>query len=338
MYYNDCPKELKDFLFYIETIQGSSPNTVNGYYIDLKSFYRYIKLSSQHLPKKEFEKQLAEFESVDIYDVGLDVLKELTLSDIYEYLYFLSHERNNSPVTRSRKISSLRAFFNYLHTKVKLIDNNPTKELTLPNTKKSMPKYLNLEQAKDLLKAAFSLGEREYCMVTLFLNCGMRLSELVGLNLSDVKTDSVKILGKGNKERIVYLNAACVEALELYLPIRTKQINVVDKEALFLSSRGTRISARRVQQLVDKALQISGLANEGYSTHKLRHTAATLMYQHNNTDIRVLQEILGHVNLATTEIYTHVANKQVEDALKSSPLSNVKLTAKETKDIEKDKK
>lgn len=324
MYYSDCPKELKDFLFYIETIQGSSPNTVNGYYIDLKSFYRYIKLMNTTSSKKEFDNLSKDFEEIKIADVPLDAIKKVSLSDIYEYLYFLSHERENSAVTRSRKISSLRAFFNYLHTKVKLIGDNPTKELSLPNAKKSMPKYLSLEQAKALLDAAFQMGLREYCMITLFLNCGMRLSELVGLNVSSVKTDSVKILGKGNKERIVYLNEACVAALELYLPERDKQTNMIDKEALFLSNRGTRISARRVQQLVDQALKQAGLWDEGFSTHKLRHTAATLMYQHNNTDIRVLQEILGHVNLATTEIYTHVANKQVEDALKSSPLSQIK--------------
>lgn len=241
---------------------------------------------------------------------------------------FLSHQRKNSAITRSRKISSLRTFYQYLHIKVKLISDNPTKELSLPNVKKSLPKYLTLDQAKALLTASYEMGFREYCMVTLFLNCGMRLSELVGLNLSSIKDDTVTVLGKGNKERAIYLNEACQSAIALYLPERAKQVNLVDKEALFISKRGTRITPRRVQQIVDSALKIAGLWDQGFSTHKLRHTAATLMYQHNQTDIRVLQEILGHVNLATTEIYTHVANKQVEDALKSSPLSQVKPTSK----------
>lgn len=329
--YQDCPKELRDFLFYMLTIRGRSPKTVNAYHIDLRTFLRYIKIFKLGYPAE------AEFNIIPIDDITVDNLRDITLSDVYSFLNFTLTERSNNAKTRSRKISSIRSFFKYLTVNTSLLTDNPVKDLEIPSSKKSVPKYLTLEESLELVSHIDTReSTRDYCIITLFLNCGMRLSELVGINLDDIRGNTLKLLGKGNKERIVYLNDACLYAIEQYLPARIPPKKAADKQALFLSSRGTRLTPRRVQQIVADCMRSAGLSGKGYSPHKLRHTAATLMYQHGNVDIRVLKEILGHANLATTEIYTHVANTQIESAASRSPLANVKIVKNIAKGEKKD--
>lgn len=315
----ECPRILVDFLGYMQTVKGKSPKTVDEYYIDLRTFFRYIKYTKKLVPENIL------FEEISINDVDIDLLKTITLTDLYEYLNYLLVERKNNAATRSRKISSLKSFFNYLTNKVGLLAVNPTVELDMPKKKSALPKFLTLEQSIDLLNCVNGpYKERDYCILTLFLNCGMRLSELVGINLSDIKSDkTLRLTGKGNKERIVYLNDACLNAIEQYLNVRPR-INLKDRNALFISKFNKRISPKTVQYIVKKYLARIELDQQGYSVHKLRHTAATLMYQHGEVDIRILKDILGHSNLGTTEIYTHISNKQIEKAVSANPLAKMK--------------
>ncbi len=316
---DECPDIIKEYLFYMKTIQGRSENTVDGYYIDLRTFFRFIK------QQKNLVSTDTSFEEIKISDVDIELIRSVTLMDVYQYLDYLQSERQNSPVTRSRKISVLKSFFKYLTKKSGLLTYNPIQELEVPSTKKALPKYLSLEQCLEMLnKIDGSNKERDYCIITLFLNCGMRLSELVGLNLGDIKDNTIKVLGKGNKERIIYLNNAALDALDRHLKLRYKQKNVKDRYAMFITRGGTRISRRRVQEIVENCLKAIGLDHMGFSTHKLRHTCATLMYQYGEVDIRTLKDFLGHERISTTEIYTHVSNKQLEQASAKSPLSNIK--------------
>ena len=328
--YSDCPKILRDYLFYTQTIKGRSERTVAGYYIDLRTFFRFINLYKGLVPAD------TEFSKIPISNVTIDILREINLSDVYEFLHYISSERDNTPVTRSRKVSSIKSFFHYLTNKANLLDHNPMLELEVPNVKKSLPKYLTLEQCLELLKSVDGeFKERDYCVVTLFLNCGMRLSELVGLNINDIKDNTVKLLGKGNKERIIYLNTACLDAISAYLNYRnTHPVQPQFRDALFLTRNGTRIGARHIEQIIEENLKKAGLDQYGFSTHKLRHTAATIMYQYGNVDIRALQAILGHSNLRTTEIYTHISSEQLEKAAQSTPLSKIKAP-KDSKDADK---
>ena len=315
-----CPLHLRDFLFYMETIRGRSPKTVEAYYTDLHTFFCFMKAYKNNLAKDKLSE-------MDISDIGPEFIRSITLSDVYEYLNYTMSERENNAKTRARKVSSLRSFFKYLTTKAHILEENPIQELEIPALKKSLPKYLTLEQSLELLSHMDSSSpKRDFCMVTLFLNCGIRLSELVGLNLSNIHMHekSMTVLGKGNKERLLYLNDACIRSIEEYLRERSQIAGIKEKNALFLSSRGTRITARRVQQIIQRSLEQAGLAGQGFSTHKLRHTAATLLYQQGGVDIRVLQEMRGHVNLGTTEIYTHTSSQQLKEAAESSPLKNVK--------------
>ncbi len=316
-----CPQLLRDFLFYMETIRGRSPKTVEAYYTDLHTFFCFMKAYKHDLSKYD------NLNEIDISDIGQEFIRSITLSDVYEYLNYTMSERENNAKTRARKVSSLRSFFKYLTTKANILEDNPIQELEIPALKKSLPKYLTLEQSLELLSHVDSSSpKRDFCMVTLFLNCGIRLSELVGLNLSSIhlKEKKMTVLGKGNKERLLYLNDACIHSIEEYLKERSQISGIKEKNALFLSSRGTRITTRRVQQIIQRSLEQAGLAGQGFSAHKLRHTAATLLYQQGGVDIRVLQEMLGHVNLGTTEIYTHTSSQQLKDAAESSPLKNVK--------------
>ena len=315
----EAPRILVDFLGYIQTVKGKSPKTVDEYYIDLRTFFRYIKYAKKLVPENIL------FEEISINDVDIELLKTITLTDLYEYLNYLLVERKNNAATRSRKISSLKSFFNYLTNKVGLLATNPTIELDMPKKKSALPKFLTLEQSIDLLNCVNGpYKERDYCILTLFLNCGMRLSELVGINLSDIKSDkTLRLTGKGNKERIIYLNDACLSSIEQYLRVRPRN-NLKDRNALFISKFNKRISPKTVQYIVKKYLARIELDQQGYSVHKLRHTAATLMYQHGEVDIRILKDILGHSNLGTTEIYTHVSNKQIEKAVSANPLAKIK--------------
>jgi len=303
----------------METIKGRSKTTVDAYFTDLRGFLRFIKYVKKLVPSN------AEITSIKIDDLSIDIIKTITLSDVYEYMHFVASEMNNSAKTRARKVSSLKTFFNYLVNKANLLEYNPVKELETPNFRKTLPKYLTLEESLNLLANVDSSSKlRDYCIIVLFLNCGMRLSELVGINLSDIKDDTLRILGKGNKERILYLNDACIAALDNYIKNERPVDGVKDKNALFISRNKTRINKRRVEQIVEENLKRCGLDGKGYSPHKLRHTAATLMYQHGKVVIRVLKEVLGHVNLGTTEIYTHTSSEQLKNAAASSPLSKVK--------------
>ena len=320
--FEEAPPIIREFLGYIGTIKGKSPKTVTEYFLDLRTFFRYIKKKRGLVPSD------IDFTEIKIDDIDLDLIKTIDLMQVFEYMNFLSTERKNGASTRARKVSSLRSFFRYLTDKTGKLSKNPVQELETPKLKKALPKYLTLEQCLELLsKVDGKTRERDYCILTLFLNCGMRLSELVGLDLNDVHLSmaTMKITGKGNKERMVYLNDACIDALKRYLAVRPNE-GLIDKKALFISGQRKRISAKTVQYLVKKYLAEIDLGGPGYSVHKLRHTAATLMYQQGHVDIRILKDILGHENLGTTEIYTHVSNEQMAQAAKANPLSKVRET------------
>ncbi len=316
-----CPPVIRDFLTYNETIKGKSSKSVDEYYLDLQTFFRYLLLVRGKIDAK------CDFESIDISSVDAELIHSVTISDLYAFIVFCKDERGNNAATRARKTSTLRNFFKYLTSQIHLLETNPAEMLESPKVKNALPKHLSLEDSLELLAAVDGPNkERDYCILTLFLNCGMRLSELCGLNLSDIRADgTLRLLGKGNKERIVYINDACADAIRAYLSVRPNDaINYADRNALFISRNKKRISNKTVQHIVKSYLEKAGLGDQGYSTHKLRHTAATLMYQHGNVDIRVLKDILGHSNLGTTQIYTHISNSQIKNAIDSNPLSNVK--------------
>jgi len=314
--FNDCPELMKQFLTYILSIKNLSPRTVDGYYIELRTFFRFIKMRNADIT---YDKET--FSQIHINDISNDLICSVKLEDVYQFLLFSSNDLQNSVSSRSRKISALNSFYKYITTKTLLLSVNPIENLDRPKPKRALPKYLTLDESNELLDTADTQDNaRDYCILTLFLNCGMRLSELVSINRTDVRDDkSLKLLGKGNKERIIYLNQACIDSINAYLE-RSKDIKRAD-DALFVGKNGKRLSPRRVEQIVKNWLKNAGLANRGYTPHKLRHTAATLMYQYGNVDVRILKEILGHVNLSTTEIYTHISNKQLENAAEHSPLA-----------------
>lgn len=313
------PDIVQQYAMYLRNIKGLSGKTVESYCMDLRTFFRFMK-RNQNLVNSDIP-----LEEISVRDIDLDFIRGINTYDIFEFMNFVADERNNISSTRQRKSSSLKSFFKYLTIHENLLTENPTDNLTPPKSKKALPHFLSLEQSIELLNAVEGPDqERDRCMLTLFLNCGMRLSELVGINITDVlrNNNTLRILGKGNKERIVYLNQACLDAIDSYLAVRPRD-GVIDRNALFLSSRKQRISPKTVQFIVKKYLAKIGLDGPGYSVHKLRHTAATLMYRYGDVDIRVLQDILGHENLGTTEIYTHTSNEQMEAAVNSNPLAKV---------------
>ena len=314
---DDAPLILRDCLNYMETIKGKSKNTTKEYYYDLRTFFRFMKL---HKNIVDFN---VEFNKIRIGDIDIELIRTISLSDLYEFMSFLTRERSNKSNSRARKVACLKSFFNYLHTKARLLDYNPASELESPKSVKRLPKYLNFEESKKLLDVVDGKHrERDYAIITLFLNCGLRLSELVNININNIKNNTLYVIGKGNKERTVHLNNACTKAIKRYLEVRPKD-GVKDKNALFLSERKQRISNKTVQHIVKKYITEAGLDPERYSTHKLRHTAATLMYKYGKVDIRALQQILGHESVATTEIYTHVDNEQLKHAVENNPLANI---------------
>ena len=322
----EMPEIVRKYALYYRNIKGRSQKTVNEYCMDLRTFFRFMKRFRGLVP---YDTPL---EEIPVQDIDLDFIRAITTLDIFEFMNFVADERSNMSSTRQRKTSSLKSFFGYLSVHEGLLETNPTENLTPPKKAKTLPRFLSLEQSIELLNAVEGVDkERDYCILTLFLNCGMRLSELVSINMSDVihNNSSLRIVGKGNKERMVYLNDACLAAIEDYVRVRPKD-GIKDRNALFLSNRGTRISPKTVQAMVNKYLEKIGLGGAGYSVHKLRHTAATLMYRHGHVDIRVLQDILGHENLGTTEIYTHTSSTQMEDAVHANPLANIHAK-KETK-------
>ncbi len=319
------PEFINSFLDYSITILNKSPNSVKEYNYDLTMFFRYIMTRFKMTSETNFEK-------IDISKFSINDLKKITLDDIHSFVSYMAVNNQSKASTRARKISTIRVFFKYLTTKTNILKDNPAQNLETPKMDKRMPKYLSLDDSKKLLDIASNEdnrnNERDFAITTLFLNCGMRLSELVGIDINDIDFSECKmsVIGKGNKERTIYLNSACMRAINSYLRVRPKQVKKDSKnsdKALFLSERKERISNRTVQYIVYKELQQAGLDSKKYSVHKLRHTAATLMYQYGNVDIRALQELLGHESISTTEIYTHVSNDQVRNAVESNPLANL---------------
>ena len=322
-YSDHCPDYLKEFLIYMETIKGRSSRTVDGYYIELRSFIRFLMIKNNMVSSD------TDYTDIDISVAPFELIKNATKLDAMEFLAEFQTKHQNQAKARSRKVSAIRSFYKYLTVSSGKLIENPMLNLETPKLKKTLPKYLTLEQALELLTHInTNFTERDFCIITLFLNCGMRLSELCGINMSDIHDNRLRLLGKGNKERIVYLNNSCLNAINNYLAVLNsgEKIKRSDKEkdALFLNKNGKRIGARRVEQIVEDCLKQAGLDGMGISPHKLRHTAATLLYQDAGVDIRVLKELLGHESLSTTEIYTHVSNRQIEDASKKSPLGNIK--------------
>ncbi len=310
-----------DFLDYMKSTKGSSDNTVKEYYYDLRVFVRFIK------KRKNLVDESIDFNDIAIEDISPEVLESVTKQDIYAYNAFLERERKISNRSKFRKISSVRSFYNYLYAKIEVIKKNPIIDIDMPKIEKTLPVYLTLDQSLNLLKTIEKskiktlYKKRDYAIVTLFLNCGMRLSELSAINISHLKDDNtLKVIGKGNKERTIYLNEASVYAVNEYLKLRPQ----IKDDALFLSMREQRMSNRSIQHMIEKHMKNSGLDTNKYSVHKLRHTAATLLYQYGNADIRSLQEILGHESVNTTEIYTHVNKKSLKKLVESNPLSKVR--------------
>lgn len=308
----------QNYIRYLNSVLNKSQLTVLEYASDLRAFFYYISLI------KGFITEDVSITEADLTVIDNKFINSLTKDDIYSFLDYCKTEKGNSARTRARKTTSLRMFFRYLESN-ELITNNPVKDLRLPSVKKSLPRYLELDQCIDLLDSIDGkYFDRDYCIITLFLNCGLRLAELVALNVSDYQGDKLKVLGKGNKERIVYLNDACIKAIENYLRSDCRPHDgVKDKKALFLSRQKNRINRRRVEDIVKGFMAKAGLDTEHLSVHKLRHTAATLMYQYGGADIMVLKELLGHESIATTEIYTHVVSEKVKNAVASNPLAEV---------------
>ncbi|MGI6585305.1 MAG: tyrosine recombinase XerC [Gracilibacteraceae bacterium] len=312
------PEIAVEFLEYMETIRGKSKNTIKAYSYDLTLFFRFIKI------KRGFVVMDMDFDEIPVDDIDVYIISNISLADLYSFLSFTANQRDNKNYARARKVACLRSFFKYLH-KMKVIRHNPSIELESPKINSRHPVYLTLEESKQLLSSIDGENkERDYAIITLFLNCGLRLSELISIDINKINNDKLTVIGKGNKERTVYLNSACIDAINNYLKVRPTDDNVKDKNALFLSERKRRISKRAVQYLVKKYIGISNLDTEKYSPHKLRHTAATLMYKYGKVDIRSLQQILGHENISTTQIYTHLDDETLRNAINANPLSEEK--------------
>lgn len=322
--YSELPELLRDFLVYLDVIKNKSSLTIEEYCLDLKLFFKFIKYYRGLVPSS------VDFEDIEIKDIDEKFIKSITLNDAYAFLSYCKNERDNRESARARKVSTLRTFFKYLTMQKQILDKNPMEVLDSPKLKKSLPKYLTLEESLKLLNSVDGkYKERDYCILTFFLNCGLRLSELVSLNYNDIRDDhTMRVTGKGNKERTIYLNDACLDAFAKYMAVRPVDgVPSSDRSALFLSNRSRRISPKTVQHIVYTCLEKCGL--EGYSVHKLRHTAATLMYQHGNVDVLVLKDILGHENLGTTEIYTHIVDEQLKQASEANPLAHIKSKSTE---------
>lgn len=330
--YTDCPTILRDFLTYHETIKGQSAKTISEYYLDLRMFLRFIKLMRGDMPLN------TQLENIDIRDIDLDFVRTITTSDIFEFLSYLANDRvvnpdsaapdyGISPAARARKLSAIKSFYKYLTVRTKQLSENPVADLEYPKLRKSLPKYLTLEQSAALLQAVSGPNEkRDYAILMLFLNCGIRRSELVNLNITDVYADRIRVLGKGNKERFVYFGSSCRKAIDAYMEERSQKV-LSDNRALFGSRDSNRISVTAVHRLVKKALLQAGLDSTQYSAHKLRHTAATMMLS-GGVDVKTVQEVLGHENLNTTQIYTHIENTELKIAADANPLSKLDFSGK----------
>lgn len=337
---NEFPTLIKNFANYKDVIQGCSKKTITEYLFDLRTFTRFLVAKRNKIPTDSDE-----FNNIDISGLDTAFFESVTSGEIYDFLSYVGSERSNASRARARKLSCIKQFYKYCTVKQMLFDNNPAINIEGPKLGQTLPKYLSVNECVSLLDSVMNdeeskTNERDYCILTFFLNCGLRLSELVGINLTDIDKEvrSMRVIGKGNKERIVYLNDACKQALSLYLPVRMRTpAKQKGESALFLSGQGKRISVKTVQWMVKKYLGQAGLEYKNYSTHKLRHTAATLMYQSGEVDIRVLKDILGHAQLNTTQIYTHVSNEHMEEAMDKNPLSGLKPTKRKSSSESDDK-
>ncbi|SHM25338.1 tyrosine-type recombinase/integrase [Ruminococcus flavefaciens] len=313
------PEFLNNYLVHMKIVKLLAQRTIEEYYTDIRLFLRYIYENQYNTGKN--------LEDIDIRDMTVSDIRKISITDIYNFIFYTSDERGNKDRARYRKISSLRSFFKYLEKVAHIIESDPTKDLDVPVPKTGLPKFLSLKESLKLLETADNAdSKRDYCIITLFLNCGMRLSELVGINIRDIDftENRLKVLGKRSKERMVYLNPACIDALQKYLVIRNNNPKAASEPALFISNQNRRISKRRVQQIVEDTLQKAELDGKGITTHKLRHTAATLMYQYGDADVLTLKELLGHSSISTTEIYTHLNDENVRNAVESNPLARIK--------------
>lgn len=325
--YSDCPQVLRDFLVYHENIMGQSKLTISEYYLDLRMFLRFVKLMRLDMPMN------TPLEDIPIKDINVDFLADIDTTDVFDFLSYLANDRALNPespapdyglnaASRARKLSAIKSFYKYLTVRTKLLSENPVADLDYPKLRKSLPKYLTMDQAAALLQAVSGQNQkRDYAILMLFLNCGIRRSELVGLNLTDVYEDRIRVVGKGNKERFVYFGTPCRKAIDSYLEERNKLV-LTDNRALFGSRDGNRISVTAVHRLVKKALLAAGLDSTQFSAHKLRHTAATMMLS-GGVDVRTVQEVLGHENLNTTQIYTHIESAELKTAAEANPLSKL---------------
>lgn len=332
--FSDAPQILREFLSYHESIKGQSSKTISEYYLDLRLFLRFMKLMKNEMPYD------TDPETISIKDVDLHFIETITMTDIFDFLSYLANDRKNDEkyhdgigaAARARKLSAIKSFYKYLTVRTKQLTDNPVKDVEFPKIRRSLPKYLSLEECERLLAAVEGANaKRDYAILMLFLNCGIRRSELVGLNISDVYEDRIRVLGKGNKERIVYFGTPCKRAIDAYLPERKSRV-LSDDRALFASRNHNRLSVTAVHRLIKKHMLAAGLDPEQYSAHKLRHTAATLMIA-NGVDVKTVQEVLGHEHLNTTEIYTHIENTELKIAAEANPLSHLKENPLESTDI-----
>ena len=323
--YAECPQILRDFLNYHETIKGQSQLTISEYHLDLRMFLRFIKLMRCDMPIS------SQLEDIPIVDVDIEFIRQITTTEVFDFLSYLSADRSDSGLaasSRARKLSSIKSFFKYLTLRTKQLTDNPVAELEYPRLRKSLPRYLKMDQAAALLSSVSGPNQkRDYAILMLFLNCGIRRSELVGLNITDVYEDRIRVVGKGNKERMVYFGSACRKALDIYLIERNKKV-LSDNKALFGSRDNNRISVSAVHRLVKKHLLAAGLDETQFSAHKLRHTAATMMLS-GGVDVKTVQEVLGHENLNTTQIYTHIENTELKIAAEANPLSKLDFAEEE---------
>ena len=301
-----CPL-VEQYLGYLSIIKNRSENTILEYRTDLLMFLKYfITLRDINIIDSNFAQ------------VDLEFIKSITLNEMYSFITYCQKTLKASAGTRTRKIVSIRQFWKYLKTKAHLIDNNIAEELETPKLPKQIPKYLTLEESVRLLLECRN-SPRDHCIITIFLNYALRLSELASLNIDQVNNDILSVVGKSNKERKIFLTPAAKKAINNWLHIRNA-IKISDN-ALFISRNNKRITTKAIQNIVKKYVISSGLDPNSISTHKLRHTAATLMYKHSRVDIRSLQQILGHESVATTEIYTHIDEHQLQSAVNSNPLA-----------------
>ncbi len=321
--FSDVPDILRNYLNYMTVIKGRSENTVREYYYDLRTFFRYLYVVNQN-PNLD----ISNLDEIDLSDFDVNVLKQVDLNDLYEFMTFINNNKSSNDSYKARKVASLRSFYNYLSVKINFIETNPALNLDTPKLKKRVPKFLTLEESIRLLKSIDGkFKERDVAIFILFLNCGLRLSELVGINISNINFENrtLRIIGKGNKERVVFLNNICLEAINAYLLVRPGDVEYDDRDALFISSKNRRISNRMVEILSKKYFKAAGIDERRYSPHKLRHTAATIMYKEGNVDIKTLQEILGHVSISTTQIYTHINSQDMKDAADNNPFNSLNL-------------